>query len=330
MESISLSNRLSPILDEISTALVHDQWKYAIKRISDTFPPLKHAIIELREKPYSAETDLMICVSKQELATKFFDYNTTFDQVLFKKRYPDLYAFLNIWRNEKIFLNTLLFNIYIVFDIDSRNAKNIKPWIYLAFKRIAFPADLYLTTFLESAKFLPYDFPQESISILESVLQKAKGKYFVFGFGLLHQRGEEKLRIGISDLQKITNLADCLFTNGWTGDTDEVISQMAFMDSFCHDYVLSLKISEQIEDEIGVECNLGKKGNFRRAKELLSYLETHFKYDVRRSESILKWINTNNYDSKNEVRWLNHIKLVYKNGSIVGIKPYLYFDFIDL
>jgi len=329
MMRINPDSRISQMLAAIPSELVAEQWKFRITDIISEFPNLKHGIIELRENPYTDQVDLMLCILRNELATKFFDEEKSFDSKNFDHKYPDVSSFLEYWHDEKKFLNSLLSNIYVVFDINNPLEEDIKPWIYLAFKKLAFPPDIYLTLFLNSAEFLPYKFPPQSIPILLKTMEKAKDEIFVFGFGLLNQRGEDKLRIGIQDFKKITSISTYLIECGWEGETDSMIRKVSFLDEFCVDFVLSLKISNHIEAEIGIECNLSKMGNFESARKILSYMAKHFEYNPNRANAILNWLNPESYDSNLAFRWLNHIKFVYENGSIKAFKPYLYFEFFE-
>ena len=249
---------------------------------------------------------------------------------LTKPEYFELTSFINKWKDKNKMLNILIENIYVVFDVPNPKLTQIKPWIYLAFKKVRLPADISHNMMLKSTDFLEHTITKSASDLLLKCIENSCPPYWVFGFGLLNNRNENKVRIGIADFKNIESIGRYLEKCHWGGNTSKMLIDLSFMEKFATNFVLSLKLGSKIENIIGIECNLRKINNYEKARKLLNSLILDFNYDKVRSEAILQWINPDNYNSNEQYRWLNHIKFNYQNDKIIGIKPYLYYELFTI
>ncbi|WP_235296167.1 hypothetical protein [Portibacter marinus] len=312
---------LRPLLDDLPDHIFPKIYQSKIAEIASLLPPLEHGIIEFTERPYSQRVDLMICWFYSEAKSKGF--------VPMLDPFPEfkgLVEFLAHWKDEAKFLSSMIENIYLVFDLVDIEAPFVEPWMYLAFKRLYLPPDIILDLFIKSASFLPHQIPGPSIPILLNILERTRDPYWVFGFGLLHQRGEQLLRIGIADFQNIESIAHFLAECDWQGNSDKLKAHLIFIESFTNNFVLSLKISDHIETEIGIECILSKMNNYSAARILIDYLVKHKFFNHHRAQAILKILIPDQLVPKVPFRWLNHIKFNFDGEKMVAVKPYLYYE----
>jgi hypothetical protein len=302
-------------------------------RVARQLPALEHGIIELQEYPDNERVDLMMCVFVKELQDSFFEGNSPIKRNAFLNNLGEHFdAFLQEWNSEGTYLNTLLQNIYLVYDFEDRSDELPIPWRYLAFKKVSFDKDLWMTIFLKSMETFGIKKEENTLQLLRSCMENLTSNSWIFGYGFLNSRGQNLLRIGIAGFLSVQEIAEFLKKIKWTGDIDHLSSLLSFSDEYTEDYVLALDLGETISNCIGIECNVGKNENARKTKAFLDQINTVFSFDEERGRQIVNWTGNETFLEEDEKavhckKWLNHVKFTYDSNKVSKIKPYLYFEF---
>ena len=209
-----------------------------------------------------------------------------------------------------------------------------EPWIYLAYHKLYFEKEIIAKIYTKGAEFYPALISTAMLKNLNLFIKNTKEPYWVFGYGILTNRNQDLMRIGVCDFRKIGEIAEYLQEISWPGNKEHFIKSLEFMDAFSDSFVLALDFNESIQLRVGVECVIDKKDQPNSAEKMLSAIQSRLTYSEERLKAALNWIGTHNI-SDNEGRvfqqtqWLNHIKLRYDGSDTLEIKPYFYYDVRD-
>jgi hypothetical protein len=318
---------LEILLKDISMPLLNGDNKQLILDESTYFPLLKHGIIEFTEKPYTERVDLMLCVFSREAkrVLRFMQEDNSFP-----REWSFLKEFFIQWIDEEGLLAQTLENIYIVFDNESGRKAEEKPWIYLAFRKLDLSPDILHSLFIKSAVFVPGVINVQMQKLLDLCLSSIRNPHWIFGYGLLHGRAQNKIRLGICGFREIAQISDYLGRIGWTGSRSDFEQKLLFMDTFSESFVLAIDLGDTIEKRIGIECVIRKKEHITALEAILMQLKSKFDYKDDRGKALLALPGNlkTGVDKQVIERWINHIKLVFTSDGEIELKPYLYYNIL--
>ena len=174
---------------------------------------------------------------------------------------------------------------------------------------------------------------KQQAEILLQIMPVLPESAWIFGFGFLHARGFDTMRIGICGFRNREEITNFLEMIPWEGSTIRLLEETRLLADHPGAYVLAIDLEEKILTRIGIECVLEKSTNKTIAEMLFREIGSH-RLDPKRSSAILNWIFDDDiilYGTKLRMqRWLNHIKVIYEPGYPISLKPYLYYNFIPL
>lgn len=322
---------LYPILETLFKALSGDLADGYFKRLvlteADILPELRHGIVECREKPYSDQVDLMVCVFKEE-ADKLRAFLCQHQDQY--SNWAPVIEFLIDWTDPNGFLSQTLENIYLVFDNEKGRDPYAVPWIYLAFRKFRLSREVWLALFSKAANHIPGHFSTKTQNMLSFCLSEIQEPYWIFGYGILHARGRNSVRLGICGFRSINQIRDYLKRIYWTGNGESLEDLCAFMDAFAESYVLALDIGERPQKRIGIECVISKRDNVHHLAQALEALSKRNLYDTSRAKALTESVREADINStKTRLEsWVNHIKLVFTEESTLEVKTYIYYNIL--
>jgi hypothetical protein len=323
-----------------------------IAKVIETFPNQAIATFgyECRLSEHSATADFLLCLKRKQWGPQALVPESK--QCLLPSNWAEsdiwkrISTFATVWADEKSTLSKSVDNVWLEFDIESVEQGPKEPSIFFGPVSSSYRN---LDTFIPIVSNVIQRLTERNISSeltasISRIFALLCGDERIFQIGLMLSRGSSGLRLCVCKLTA-RRLLEILEKINWQGNLQELEKHVAEISTFTSYLALDLDIDDsgRLSQKIGIECYLKSGEDERNLEGFFTILRAKGLSLPQKERAVKKFLGgisnmshkdwpqhlvigfalSNKSQISGYIRSLNHVKLVFENGSFSAAKAYL-------